>query len=178
MNQENELQPTSLYSHLASNGEIFIIANDIPFGSWVDVARFKAELQRLKETSGILVLSWDDDSAEDGSPQKILEDLVRSYELDVRVGERHPAVTGYNRSFAKSLWNAVDLAKHDIEGTSARLDNARYWLTQNKPGTSDFSFWTEESVRLAKQLDYAKMAYNKLNDLELELTRDPEGGEN
>jgi len=101
---------------------------------------------------------------------RIVGYLIRS---NVRFPGKH-----YNRSFAKSLWNAVDLAKHDIEGTSARLDNARYWLTQNKPGTSDFSFWTEESDRLAKQLDYAKMAYNKLNDLELELIRDPEGGEN
>jgi len=179
MNIQSENNRASLYCHLGNNGTIFIIADDVSAGAWVDATRFKAELQRIKEALGFLVMSWDDDVTEEDSPQKLLEDLVRSYEVEVRVAKhRHPAVVGYSRSFAIALWDAVDLAKHDIDGTKGKLEHAEYWVGQAKQGTSDYSFWTEQKEMFIKQLAYAEMAYSKLNDLELELTRDPDGGEN
>lgn len=179
MNENTPPLQTSLYAHLASNGEVFIISDDVAAGTWVDIARFKVELQRLKDTNGFLIFSCDEDNSEEESPQRLLEDLVRSFDIPVRFEEQpHPAVFGYFRSFAKSLWRTVDLANHDVEGTKHRLENAQYWLSQAQEGTSDYSFWSQEIESLTKQLEYVEMAYKKLSDLELELTRDPEGGEN
>ena len=178
MAHEEQSPQSTMYVHVAHTGDAFIIAETTTRGMWIDGDQLRIELQRLKDTKGVLWLSWDEEAPDENSPQRILEDIIRSFDLDVRPAQQHPAVMGYHRSYTKSLWEAVDLAEQDIQGTETLLADAENFLSQMKPGSEDYTFWKTEAARLKAQLASAKDAHKKLKDLELELTHDPVGGEN
>lgn len=174
---EEEGSP-SLYVHINSDGTLFLIPEDTAAGTWADIPRLKAELSRLEEVDGVLIYSIEPYLA---GPSEYIDqvlELISGYELDVQF-ERypHPAAMGYNKSFALYLFDAVDAAEMDVEGSKQLLEELNTFLEKMEAGTTEHREASEDLPKIELQLKEAENALKRLKEIEFEICTHTEGRE-
>ncbi|RMG43454.1 MAG: hypothetical protein D6719_03755 [Candidatus Dadabacteria bacterium] len=167
-----------LYLHLPEDGVVYIIGSEDNTGVWVDIDDVKGELEKLSKKRGTLLFSTDfiDDNEDNPVRRKFLE-LLESFDLEVQEVTPHPATNGYYKNFIPYIQDAIAVAELDVEGTEQMLESARLLLEGSDPESDEYSEIEHDVNALEVQLEEARYALKRLLEVDLELCREPEGGE-
>ena len=174
--EDHGISPT-LYVHICNDGSVYLLPGDTLRGVWADTSRLKAELVRLQDIEGRLLLSFEEAEADPSSHAEAVCELIDGYELDCEPVDPHPATNGYYKSFVRYVYEAIEVAEMDITGTEDMIKVAEDALIEFDSGTKNHREISTDISRLEKQLEGARNALQRLLDLELEICTEAEGVE-
>ena len=174
--QSHNEQMESLYVHIHVDGEVYLLPSDVEVGIRSDLRRLKTELRRIDELDGYVEFSTDHYTGEPPEAIETALSLITSFNLYcIPTNFPHPEVYYYYRSFSIYLAWAVEVAKTDIDGIERYLFEADEILEKQEKGTKEYREIQEVRDDYQAQLEHAQYSLKRIEELELEISIEPEG---